>query len=50
MLVTASCSSSGRYGICSMISVKVRWTLRVSASSSGEGSTSSGSASIRATR
>ena len=33
-----------------MISLKVRWTLRASASSSGEGSTSSGSASIRATR
>ena len=35
MLATAICSSSGRYGICSMISEKVRWTLRVSASSSG---------------
>ena len=33
-----------------MISEKVRWTFRVSASSSGEGETSSGSASILATR
>ena len=50
MLVTASWSSSGRYGICSMISENERWTLRVSASSSGVSSTSSGSGSIRATR
>ena len=50
MLVTASCSSSGRYGICSMISAKVVWTLRVSASSSGDSSTTSGSSEIRATR
>ncbi len=34
MFVTASASSSGRYGISSMISVNERWTLRVSASSS----------------
>jgi hypothetical protein len=33
-----------------MISVKVFWTLRVNASSSGVASTSSGSGSIRATR
>ena len=50
MLVTASWSSSGRYGICSMISLKVRCTLRVSASSSGDSSTASGTSSIRATR
>ena len=33
-----------------MISEKVRWTLRVSASSSGLSSTTSGSSAIRATR
>ena len=49
-LATASWSSSGRYGIASMIWLKVLWTLRVSASSSVEGSSTSGIASIRATR
>jgi hypothetical protein len=49
-LATATLSSSGRYGTCSMIWVKVSWTLRVSASSSVLCLTTSGASSIRATR
>ena len=45
-LATAICSSSGRYGTCSMICVNVLWTLRCSASSSVEGSTTSGASVI----
>ncbi len=50
MFATASWSSSGRYGSSSMIRENVACTLRTSASSSGEGTTSSGASSMRATR
>ncbi len=47
---TATCSSSGRYGSPSMMSEKVCWMWRLSASSSFEGSRMSGSSWMRATR
>jgi hypothetical protein len=49
MLATAICSSSGRYGTASTMLENVSWTLRVSAVSSGDSSTTSGSSEIRAT-
>ena len=49
-LATAICSSSGRYGTCSMMRENICWTLRASASSSGPSSTTSGSSSTSATR
>ena len=49
-LATMIWSSSGRYGTCSMISVNVCWTLRISAVSSGVCWTTSGISSISATR
>ena len=50
MLATASWSSSGRYGTSSTIAVKVCWTLRMSAVSSIDSTTTSGSSSMAAMR
>jgi len=50
MLASATDSSSGRYGVCSMIWANVLCTLRLSASSSDDGVTSSGSSSMLAVR
>ena len=50
MLATAICSSSGRYGVSSMMRENVCWTLRISAVSSAPSSTMSGASEMRATR
>ena len=50
MFAAASCSSSGRYGASPMICANSPWTLRVSASTSGVSTFTSGSASNSPTR
>ena len=49
-LATAICSSSGRYGVSSMMRENICWTLRISAVSSAPSSTMSGASEMRATR
>ena len=46
----ASCSSSGRYGVIPMMCANCDWTLRVSASTSGDSGSTSGSSSSSAIR